>query len=98
LIDALDAATDGISEVAVEVFNAVKIAWHIGHLYSYYKKKDFTNIGYEMGAIAFDISQAVKGESSVTIAGETFDFIDTNVIERSQISQRRSLGETSGSH
>jgi len=45
-----------------------------------------------MGAIAFDITQAVEGKSSLTIEGETFDFIDTKVIERSQKSQRRSLG------
>jgi len=92
MIDALGAATGGISEAAVEVFDAAKVAWHIDYLYSYYKKKDYTNIGWEMGAMAFDITQAVQGKSSLTIEGETFDFIDTKVIERSQKSQRRSLG------
>lgn len=95
MIDALGAATGGISEAALEVFNAAKVAWHIDYLYSYYKKKDYTNIGWEMGAIAYDITQAIEGKSSVTIEGETFDFIDTKVIERSQ--QRRSLA-SSGNH
>jgi len=84
MIDALGVATGGISEGALEVFNAAKVAWHIDYLYSYYKKKDYTNIGWEMGAIAYDITKAIEGESSVTIEGETFDFIDTNVVKRSQ--------------
>jgi len=84
MIDALGVATGGISEGALEVFNAAKVAWHIDYLYSYYKKKDYTNIGWEMGAIAYDITKAIEGESSVTIDGETFNLIETNVVKRSQ--------------
>lgn len=75
MINALGAATGGISEAALEAFNAAKTAWHLCYLMDYFHKKDYVNIGWEMGAMAFDITQAVQGKSSVTIEGETFNFI-----------------------
>lgn len=76
LVDALDAASGGISYAALEAGNAAKIGTHVGYLISYFKSKSYQNIGWELGAIAFDITQAIKGESSVTIDGETFDFVE----------------------
>jgi len=85
MITSLGAATGGISEASIEAFNSGKVAFHLGYLFDYFHKKDFQNIGYEMGAIAFDISQAVEGQSSVSIKGETFNF--------ASIQQRRSLAQ-----
>jgi hypothetical protein len=82
MIDALGAATGGISVAVIEAFDAAKVGFHIAYLYDYYKKKDYTNIGWEMGAIAYDITQAVQGKSSVTIDGETFNFIEVDQMKR----------------
>lgn len=76
MIDSLDAATGGASLAAIESVNAVKIGTHIGYLISYIENNNYQNIGWEMGAIAYDVTLAVEGESSVTIEGETFTFLD----------------------
>lgn len=75
LIDALDGATAGVTLAIVESINAVKIGVHTGYLVEYLNARKWQDIGWELGAISYDVTQAFEGESSVTIDGETFDFI-----------------------
>lgn len=75
LLNSLGLATDGASVAAIQTVNAVKLGVHIGYLISYIEKNNYQNIGWEMGAIAFDVTQAVEGESSITVDGQTFSFL-----------------------
>jgi len=75
LVDSLDAATDGATLDAMEAADVAKIGTHIGYLTTYLKSKKYEKIGWELGAIAYDITLAVKGETSATIDGKTYNFI-----------------------
>lgn len=74
MLDALGLATGDVSYAAIEAANVMKIGVHTGYLVSYYKCKNFNNIGWELGSICYDLTQAVRGISSVTVQGRTFDF------------------------
>lgn len=91
LVDSLDELTDGATLVAMEVADVAKIGTHIGYLTTYLKSKKYEKIGWELGAIAYDITLAVKGETSATIDGKTYNFIEV----KDQSSYSQALKEVS---
>lgn len=75
---AFDTAVAAELGTVLEVADIAKIGAHTDDLISYYKSKDYKNIGWEIGAIAYDVTQALEGKSSVTIDGETFNLLEVN--------------------
>lgn len=75
MIDSLDAATGGLSLVAIEVIDFGKIGVHATALWGYYASGDYVNVGWELGAITYDIIEAAEGQTSVTVGDHTYDLI-----------------------
>jgi len=94
MIEGLDETTAGIVLAIVEFINVVKIGVHTGYLVEYINARNWEHIGWEIGAILFDLVQAVKGETSFTIGGHTYDFIEVNPEQQRLLASSASIDES----
>jgi len=68
-------ATDPAVWVFSEALDAIKILVHAGHLWSYYDDDNYKDMGWEIGAILYDIIEAIEGKTSISIGGNDISFI-----------------------
>jgi hypothetical protein len=70
-VDATDPAVWAFSEA----LDAIKILVHAGYLWSYYDDDNYKEMGYEVGAILYDIMDAMEGKTSISIGDNDISFI-----------------------
>jgi len=71
---AIDAANPEVW-VFAEALDAIKIMVHAGYLWSYYEDDNYKEMGYEIGAILYDIMDAIEGKTSISIGDNDISFI-----------------------